>query len=175
MTTPEGHRRLILTRHAKSSWDEPGLSDRDRPLNSRGRRAAQELGAWLASRDYLPDEVLSSDAARTRETWAGVAEGLPGAPAAQWLPGLYHAEAQAMLAALRKAAGRTVMMIGHNPGIGEFAALLPAREPADPDFARYPTAATLVVDFEVAGWGDVAPGRGSVMDFFKPSDRGGGG
>lgn len=173
MTTPEGHRRLILTRHAKSSWDEPGLADRDRPLNARGRWAASELGAWLASRDYLPDEVLSSDSARTRETWEGVSRELTGTPVPHWLPRLYHAEAEAMLAALRQAAGRTVMMIGHNPGIGEFAALLPARVPADPDFARYPTAATLVVDFEVADWRDIAPGRGSVMDFFTPSDRGG--
>lgn len=174
MTTPEGHRRLILTRHAKSSWDKPGFADRDRPLNARGRRAARELGAWLASRDYLPDEVLSSDSARTRETWACVAEGLPGAPEPRWLPGLYHAEAAALLDALRQATGRTVMMVGHNPGIGEFAALLPARQPADPDFARYPTAATLVLDFEIAGWAEAAPGRGSVMDFFTPSDRGGG-
>lgn len=174
MTAPEGHRRLILTRHAKSSWAEPGLADRDRPLNARGRRAARELGAWLASRGYLPDEVLSSDAARTRETWAGVAEALPGAPEPRWLPGLYHAAPDAMLAALRQATGRTVMMIGHNPGIGEFADLLPARAPNDPDFARYPTAATLVVDFEIADWRDLAPGRGSVLDFFTPSDRGGG-
>lgn len=172
MTTPEGHRRLILTRHAKSSWDEPGLADRDRPLNARGRRAARELGAWLASRDHLPDEVLSSDAARTRETWAGVAEGLPGAPDPHWLPGLYHAAPEAMLAALRQATGRTVMMIGHNPGMAAFAAMLPARTPVDPDFVAYPTAATLVVDFEIADWADLAPGRGSVMDFFTPSDRG---
>lgn len=173
MSTPEGHRRLILTRHAKSSWDRPGLDDHDRPLNGRGRRAARELGRWLASRGYLPDEVLSSDSLRTRETWAGVAEGLPDAPEPRWLRELYHADPAAMLAALRQATGRTVMMLGHNPGIGEFAAMLPARLPADPDFERYPTAATLVVDFDIPTWADLEPGRGSVLDFFTPTDRGG--
>ena len=68
--TPAGHRRLILTRHAKSAWDDPRLEDFDRPLNRRGLRAALELGEWLHSRGYEPDQVLCSSAQRTRETWA---------------------------------------------------------------------------------------------------------
>lgn len=170
--TPEGHRRLILTRHAKSAWDDPLIADHDRPLNGRGRRAAAELGEWLASRDYLPDEVLCSSARRTQETWAGVAGALPGAPAPGLLSALYHASPDMMLAELRKATGRCVMMLGHNPGIGEFAAILPAAVPHHPDFNRYPTCATLVVDFEIAAWSDLAPRRGSVLDFFVPSERG---
>ena len=70
--TPIGYRRLILTRHAKSSWDDPDTPDIDRPLNARGRAAARELGDFLASRDLEPEEVLCSTALRTRETWAGV-------------------------------------------------------------------------------------------------------
>ena len=61
-----------------------------------------------------------------------------------------------------------------NPMIRPVAALagmLPARAPMDPDFHRYPTAATLVVDFQVKDWTDVRPGLGSVMDFFVPSGR----
>ena len=49
--------RLILTRHAKSSWDDPLMSDHDRPLNERGKAAAADLGNWLASRGYVPDVV----------------------------------------------------------------------------------------------------------------------
>ena len=71
--TPSGDRRLILTRHAKSDWDDPMLDDHDRPLNKRGQRSAAELGEWLHSRGYEPDEVLCSTALRTRETWAPVA------------------------------------------------------------------------------------------------------
>lgn len=171
--TPPGHRRLILTRHAKSSWDDPARADHDRPLNARGRRAALELGEWLHSRGYEPDEVLCSSAARTRETWARVAAApLEVTPRISYLAALYHASADTMLEILRTASGDCVMMIGHNPGIAAFAALLVARPPADPEFRRYPTAATLVADFQVAAWKDVAPGAGSVLDFFVPARRG---
>ena len=62
---PSGYRRLILTRHAKSAWDDPTLEDFDRPLNDRGRRAARALGDFMASRGYEPEEVICSPARRT--------------------------------------------------------------------------------------------------------------
>lgn len=170
--TPSGHRRLILTRHAKSAWDEPLTDDHDRPLNTRGRAAAAELGQWLASRDYLPDEVICSTAARTAETWERVAAALSGAPSARMEPRLYQAAPDRLLKLLQSASGTCVMMLAHNPGIGEFAAMLPAEPPQHADFARYPTCATLVVDFEIADWADLAPARGSVLDFFVPTERG---
>lgn len=170
--TPAGHRRLILTRHAKSSWDDPAMRDHDRPLNLRGRRAALELGEWLHSRGYEPDEVLCSTAERTRETWARAAAApLEVTPRVTYVEALYHAAPGTMLEVLRGAGGDCVMMIGHNPGIAEFAALLPARPPAHPDFRRYPTAATLVVDFQIADWREARPGTGSVLDFFVPAGR----
>lgn len=167
---PAGHRRLILTRHAKSSWDDPLMEDHDRPLNARGRRAAVELGDWLASRGHDPEQVLCSAATRTRETWDLVSRAVfETLPEVSYLPDLYHASPATMLAELRRASGHVVMMLGHNPGIAEFAASLPARVPMDPDFRRYPTAATLVVDFQIEDWADLRPGEGSVMDFFRPS------
>ncbi|MBU3031658.1 SixA phosphatase family protein [Paracoccus marinaquae] len=170
--TPFGHRRLILTRHAKSAWDDPTLADHDRPLNDRGRRSALALGDWLASRGYEPEEVLCSSSRRTQETWTMVAGApLEVRPLLRIEPGLYHAGPDKMLTILRTASHPTVMMIGHNPGISEFAALLPARPPLDPDFRRYPTAATLVVDFQIDSWADVRPGEGSVMDFVRLDGR----
>lgn len=170
--TPAGHRRLILTRHAKSSWDDPAMADHDRPLNGRGRRAALELGEWLQSRSYEPDEVLCSTAERTRETWARAAAApLEVTPDLRFVEALYHAAPDAMLKMLQRAAGDCVMMIGHNPGIAAFAAMLPARLPVHPDFRRFPTAATLVLDFQVADWPDIRPGTGSVLDFFLPAGR----
>ena len=59
-------RTLILTRHAKSSWDDPFLNDHDRPLNKRGRKSAPVIAGWLRENGWLPDEVLSSTSARTR-------------------------------------------------------------------------------------------------------------
>jgi phosphohistidine phosphatase len=164
--------RLILTRHAKSSWDDPTMPDRDRPLNARGRGAAADLGAWLASRGYVPDEVLCSDAVRTRETWEGIAPALPGAPAVTLKPTLYHAGPDVMLAVLRHAKGRTVMMLGHNPGIAELAARLVARPPQHEGFAHYPTGATLVASFEAEDWADIGFGQGAVRDFIVPREIG---
>jgi phosphohistidine phosphatase len=163
-------KRLILTRHAKSSWDDPLTPDHDRPLNERGKAASADLGVWLASRGYIPDEVLCSDALRTRKTWSGIAPALPGTPVLELKPALYHAGADVMLAVLRHAKGETVMMIGHNPGISEFAQRLVARMPANPEFNRYPTGATLVCDFAVDAWDQVGWGMGTVDDFIIPSE-----
>ncbi|MFN6925484.1 MULTISPECIES: SixA phosphatase family protein [Tabrizicola] len=163
-------KRLILTRHAKSSWDDPLMPDHDRPLNERGKAAAADLGQWLASRGYVPDEVLCSDAVRTRKTFSGIAPALPGAPVLELKPALYHAGPDVMMAVLRHAKGDTVMMIGHNPGIAEFAARLVAHPPHSADFARYPTGATLVVDFDVADWSQVTFGSGTAVDFIVPRE-----
>lgn len=163
-------KRLILTRHAKSSWDDPLTPDHDRPLNERGKAAAADLGVWLASRGYVPDEVLCSDALRTRKTWSGIAPALPGTPVLELKPALYHAGPDVMLAVLRHAKADTVMMIGHNPGIADFARKLVAREPNNPEFHRYPTGATLVCDFSIDIWDDAAFGQATTVDFIIPSE-----
>ncbi len=163
-------KRLILTRHAKSSWDDPAMADHDRPLNERGKAAAADLGVWLASRGYVPDEVLCSDALRTRKTWSGLAPALPGTPVLHLKPALYHAGPDVMLAVLRHAEADCVMMIGHNPGIAEFAGRLVARAPANSEFGRYPTGATLVADFAADRWQDVGFGQGTVVDFIVPRE-----
>ena len=163
-------KRLILTRHAKSSWDDPMTPDHDRPLNDRGKAAAADLGQWLASRDYIPGEVLCSDALRTRKTFSGIAPALPGTPVLELKPALYHAGPDVMMAVLRHAKAEVVMMIGHNPGIAEFAHRLVSKTPISPDFRKYPTGATLVVDFAVESWADVGFGQGMTVDFIVPSE-----
>lgn len=163
-------KRLILTRHAKSAWDDPLTPDHDRPLNDRGKSAAADLGQWLASRDYVPGQVLCSDAERTRKTWSGIAPALPGTPVLELKPALYHAGPDVMLAVLRHATADCVMMIGHNPGIADFASRLVAHAPQSPDFARYPTGATLIVDFVAEAWADVGFGQGTTVDFIVPKE-----
>jgi phosphohistidine phosphatase len=162
---------LILMRHAKSDWDHPGLPDAERPLNRRGRMAAGEIGAWLDSRGLVPQVALVSAAVRTRETWEKVAERLPGAPEAKFLPELYHASPAVMLGALRTHGGRAgrVMMVGHNPGIAALAGELLARAASHPDYARYPTGATAVIEFGT-DWADVAPGTGGLVEFALPRE-----
>ncbi len=121
-------RRLILMRHAKSNWSDPGQRDHDRPLNKRGKRGASAIGAWLKAKGYLPGHALVSSARRTQETWARVVEKTGPAPTS-YVPELYGAEDGVMLEVLRAAPDvATVLMLGHQPGIGACAARL-ARQP----------------------------------------------
>ena len=126
----------------------------------------------MANEQIIPDRVLVSPARRTRETWDQVAAaGLEVRPELRLDERLFHATPATLLEVLRGATESTVMIIGHNPGIAEFAASLPARVPLDPEFRSYPTAATLVVDFQIDKWADLQPGQGSVMDFVRLDGR----
>ncbi len=110
--------RLVLLRHAKSSWRDPSLPDRDRPLNARGARTAPAVARELARRGWAPDAVLCSTAARARETWERMAPELPAAPFVAWRPDFYLGGIDAIRAALRalEPAFRTAWLVGHNPG-----------------------------------------------------------
>lgn len=157
---------LILMRHAKSDWGDLRLSDHARPLNKRGRRSATALGQWLRAQGLAPDQILCSSATRAQETCARLA--LPGAP--DLLDSLYMAEPEQMLTELRRATGATVLVIGHNPGIADFARALVTEPPRHNRFDDYPTGATLVVGFKIAAWPDLMPGTGTVQHFITPSD-----
>ena len=158
--------RLILVRHAKSSWDDPASEDFDRPLNKRGRHDAPRIGAWLAARGHIAGAGLISSAARAVQTFARLHHGAP-LPPARFLDALYLAPAERMLATLRAAPAERVMMVGHNPGIGDFAARLLAEAPRETDFARFPTCAAAVIDFP-APWGEIDWGGGTLVDFTVP-------
>ncbi len=164
---------LILMRHAKSSWEDPTLDDFDRPLNTRGRRAAEALGRWLRNRGHLPAGVLTSPARRTRETLERLRPFLPPELHQRDEPRLYDAEAATMLEVLRSGPRLSpLLLLGHNPGIGELAEALVAAPTPHPDFLRYPTGATLVVRFPAADWAELEPGTGDVADFVVPRDLG---
>jgi phosphohistidine phosphatase len=160
---------LILMRHAKSSWSEPQMDDSERPLNKRGRRNASEIGRWLADTGHLPQYAFVSPSTRTRETWQGIAGELQ-APRADFLPALYHASAETMLQALKGApdTAASLLMLGHQPGIGDFALRLLPAQIHDPEFARYPTAATAVIAFDADSWSAVGWGNGRLIDFVTP-------
>jgi phosphohistidine phosphatase len=158
--------RLILVRHAKSSWKEPALSDHERPLNKRGRASAKAVGDWLRRKGYAPDTVLSSTSERTRETHALMETKAP----AEFDRSLYLSSAKNMLKALQGASGDTVMMLGHNPGTGEFAERLARKLPSHERFLDYPTCATTVLEFEADSWNEVSFGTGNVKAFVVPRE-----
>jgi len=163
-------RTLILTRHAKSSWNTPGLDDFDRPLNRRGREAARAIGQWLRETGHNPEEVILSGARRTVETWEGIAPALPAEITTRSDPALYHASAASMAAVLKTARAANVMMIGHNPGIGAFAQRLVTAAPDHPRFDAYPTCATTVMEFPADDWRGIDWGQGKVLAFIVPRD-----
>lgn len=162
-------RRLILLRHAKS--DRPaGIRDLERPLNKRGRRAAPAVGARLAEEGLRPDIALVSPATRTRETWAAVKEAL-GNPPEETVPEIYEAAAEDILAAVRAVPEETgtILVVGHNPGLGDLAAMLAGQGPKGLRAllaSEFPTAAFAVIAFEDT----IAPGRGRLEHFVRPRD-----
>mgnify|MGYP005854657051 CR=1 FL=1 len=162
--------RLILTRHAKSDWDDPLDSDHSRPLSARGVDAAPRIGRWLAQSGYLPGQALVSDAARAQQTWGLIASELPNAHAATVDRSLYLAGPELLLARLRQATAPCVILIAHNPGIAEFARRLLRGPMAHKGVAQFPTGATLVADFERADWSAVAFATGQGVDFAVPRD-----
>jgi phosphohistidine phosphatase len=169
-------KRLILLRHAKSSWAESGLDDHARPLNDRGRRDAPRIGAWLLREGLVPEAALVSTATRTRATWAGLGPEFAAVPVIL-RDDIYEAPPGSLLAALRAAPPEAgcVLMLGHNPGIGTLARILLADPPATPAFLKYPTAAAAVIDLPVDHWTEAAPGIGRLRAFVTPGmlDRGG--
>jgi len=162
--------KLILIRHAKSDWANAGLSDHDRPLNARGRRAAPRIGAFLQREGHVPECVLCSTARRTQETWDGLKPHLGGAPDLILSAAIYEAMPADILRSIRDCDGQTLAVIGHNPGIGSLARSLAQTPPDHPKFALYPTGATTVLGFEADRWADIGPGQGTVLAFAVPKD-----
>ncbi|MBP1183679.1 SixA phosphatase family protein [Methylobacterium sp. PvR107] len=166
-------RRLILLRHAKS--DRPaGVADRERPLNARGRRTAPAVGAHLAKAGFRPDLALVSTALRTRETWDAMAAAL-GNPETRWQPEIYEAPARRILDVIKTApdTATTVIVVGHNPGLGDLAVDLAGEGPRaarDHLALEFPTAAYAVIDFDAAVWAEIASDRGRLERFVRPRD-----
>src|SRR5688572_6301864 len=115
-----GVKRLFILRHAKSSWSDTSLGDWQRPLNERGLRDAPRVGDLLRQRALVPDLIITSDAVRARATALAVAQsaGYTGELVVE--PSLYHAKPDDVIAVLNSMAdqaARSVMIVGHNPGL----------------------------------------------------------
>lgn len=166
-------KRLILLRHAKSAWDNPSVADFDRPLSSRGRKAAPVVGAWLARRGLVPGLVLCSSARRAAETLDLASAGWQTKPTVRKLKTLYLAMPREMLRRLQ-AVGRepdVVMLVGHNPGIADLANWLCSQGKAEhrANLARkFPTGAVAVIDFDVEDWAEVDAETGTLVEFATP-------
>lgn len=125
-------KRLILMRHAKSSWNSEAGTDHARPLNDRGIRQAPTVAQKILQEGWRPELVLASDSVRTQQTWSSVDQ-VFGAPAVEvrFEPSLYLGGLHELAALLETASDelRTVMALGHNPGWEDAAARLSDAEP----------------------------------------------
>ena len=157
--------RLIIMRHAHSDWCK-GQKDHARPLNKEGRHSASMLGRWLRGGGYLPDQVISSTAVRTLETY----ERLDTQAALYATPDLYLASANRIYQVLQRATGKTVLTLGHNPYISAFAQQMVRPQPAHPHFASYPSGATLLTDFACFDWQQVTRKSGQAREFVIPAN-----
>jgi phosphohistidine phosphatase len=166
--------QLLLLRHAKSSWDDAKLADRDRPLNKRGRRAATLIRTAMRNLGLAPDVILVSPSRRTQETLAAL-EPWDDTPIVEPVDVLYLATAPQLLEVVRGAREtvRSLMLIGHNPGLHEFATMLtPAgsvTEAAQLLRSGFPTGA--LAEFGLAGaWQSLGAGGGQLVRFVRPRD-----
>jgi phosphohistidine phosphatase len=165
-------RELLLFRHAKSSWDDPRLTDKERPLAERGRRAAAAMARSLVGLELVPDLILCSGAKRARQTLdIAIAEWSP-TPDVRRVEALYGVMDSDYLAIIAGEGGsaRRLMLVGHNPAIQETALVL--ADSGEPDLIarvarKFPTASVAVLVFDLEDWSAITAGSGRLDAFLQ--------
>jgi phosphohistidine phosphatase len=157
---------LHLIRHAKSSWNHPGLSDAERPLNERGEKACRAMARPIMEAGCSFEHVFCSMAKRTRMTIEGIAETLPH-PGIKWQveEQLYTFSSQALLGWIHQLddALDEVVTIGHNPATTDFCNAM-----GDRFIPNVPTCGYVQLRFELDSWRTLAPGSGRTLAFLGP-------
>lgn len=165
-------RRLMLLRHAKTERPEPGERDRDRKLTARGRSDAPVIGAYMTDNRLFPDLVLVSPAIRARETWTLLAVNMPQNPRVVNEERIYNASAEKLIAIVGETnAARSLLVIGHNPGLHDLAVQLVASGDAGARehlIEKLPTAGLVVIDLDLDDWTEIHPRAGRLERFVSP-------
>ena len=159
-------KRLYLLRHGKSSWADPGLDDRDRPLKKRGRRQAPEMGERLKRGGIVPDLIITSPAKRARQTAELVARALGYSQRSiVEREAVYSGGVEGLMHLVRKTAVEVdlLVLVGHNPALEELATKLLAT-PLD----HLPTCGAVGIRLAVDRWREVAAGGGTLLFFDTP-------
>lgn len=159
---------LALVRHAKSSWDHPGLDDHDRTLNERGLRDAPVMAARLAASGLRPGALLSSTAVRARTTAAVFGEALGVPPVLD--DRLYGAAPGTLLRVVAERADDAVLVVAHNPGLTALAQHFSGFLAGADAISHMPTCAVAVFTFDVPTWDDVAGAVPASWSFDAPRD-----
>ena len=158
-------KKLLVMRHAKSSWQEPGLSDYERPLNNRGRKAAPRMGKLLVDEDSVPHVILNSSATRARQTSELLKEAMGFSGQSDEEDSFYLAAPQAYIDRLRCLDDdlECAMVIGHNPGLEDLVIQLTGES------CVMPTAAIAVIQLDIDRWFDLTPHvDAELSDYWRP-------
>lgn len=162
---------LYLVRHAKSSWSDASLSDKERPLNKRGRRTAPDMGGRLAEQGHKPDLIVSSPANRAFSTAKILAKEM-GIDESEITidERLYFSGTGSMLKMLEGLddSYQSVMIVGHNPAMTTFMNML-----CDASVDNMPTSAIAVIGYSMASWSKLRSEDGSLLAYdFPKGSRG---
>lgn len=165
--------RLLLFRHAKTAR-ESGGGDHDRPLTKRGEEDSKRIGRYLADEQLLADLAIASDSRRTRQTLDLAMRAANQHPQARLDRAVYLAEPHTLLEVIRRTPSevRSLLMIGHNPGMADLATLLTGfgdRYAFARMSTKFPTAGLAVLDFPVERWDEVKERGGRLDRFVTPA------
>lgn len=160
-------------RHAKSSWSDEALHDIDRPLNGRGRRAADAMAPMVAA--WQPQWIGCSTAVRTRQTLSPIIEHVSNGANITLTAALYESNEAAYLRLIRAQASNInrALIIGHNPSLADLCETLIGL--ADPDALdriadKLPTGTLIALECPVARWSELGPGMATLIDVHRPAD-----
>ena len=160
-------KKLLLMRHAKSSWDDSDIPDQMRPIKKKGRKDAERMGKLLKSKKLEPDLILSSTALRAKETAEIVAETCKCKKEIVFLDSLYMAEPSDILHAIEKNAKdkKTIMIVGHNPGLEAFLQI------ANGKVESLPTASIAYLTASIDQWSELGKGDNvKLKKLWRPKD-----
>lgn len=155
-------KQLLLLRHAKSSWENSTLTDKERPLNKRGENDAARIGRYLRQVNYLPGVIYCSTAKRTRQTLSLLSNDWQYEPQVSFEDSLYSESAANYIDAIEQTSvsQERVLIIGHNPNMEQLACRLLSRD--DLGFVRFPTGGLMCVEFAANGWQSLRKYRGQL-------------
>ena len=159
-------RTLLIMRHAKSSWDNPEISDFDRPLNSRGLNAAPFMGNLIYTNHLTPDLIISSPAKRAKQTAILVKETAEIAEKIEFQEQIYEASPTTLLYLVSQISNKykSILLVGHNPGLEGFIRILTS------EIETMPTAAVAKINLEITNWDEIKANCGKLELIMRPRD-----
>jgi phosphohistidine phosphatase len=159
-------KNLLVLRHAKSDWNNPNMSDFERPLNGRGLRSALQMGAFLQEKKLEPDLIVSSPAVRAKDTAELIKDAAQFLTELKFEPRIYEATVNDLIDVLKQIpkSCQVLLIVGHNPGFENLIESLTG------ETREMPTAALAEVHLNIEDWSEIDVGQGNLKNLYKPKE-----